>query len=383
MSTHMSLVTAMKAGGVDGPKATVGSYQDARNLIVPVHELLAKKPSPQFRHDVERVRPMRDIVQRDMEGKKLTNAKRDIPEYVRRHIDDNGQWTGPVWDVVIWMQDALVPVGEPSGPIGQYQINPTRLGFCLDAESRMFGLEEEFINADSDEYRLAVLNVPLTLKIYDGIPLERAAQHFRDTNGLGVGINAAVLLGHDYEDPYMGVTNNVFGSLGIPLEGQKRQVSERSSAVMTVVQARTMVAAIAHGIGAVGFGAGRIPDKVDGIEVDFDKLRDAATTWLKEVFTQIPPSSFKDKNMVLGAAPVIASLGAAGKAFYTGNLDDQLRARAMLSSGIDWFRGQKWVGIAGKINPQGSFSVSSGKESGHATFRAITDPSDPGYAKIR
>ena len=41
----------------------------------------------------------------------------------------------------------------------------------------------------------------VAVQIYDGIPVERAAQHFRDTNGLGVGIKAALLLGHDYDNP--------------------------------------------------------------------------------------------------------------------------------------------------------------------------------------
>src|SRR5262249_28093577 len=150
-----------------------------------------------------------------------------------------------------------------------------------------------------------------------------------------------------------------------------------------IVQARTMVAAVAHGIGAVAFGAGRVPDAVDGKPVDFDKLRAASTTWLKEVFTELLPEAFKDKDLVVGSAPVIAALGALGRSFYTDDLGDQLKSRSILSSDIDWSRGPKWSGIAGKITPSGTFSVGGGKEAGHATYRALTDPTDSGYKAIR
>ena len=45
--------------------------------------------------------------------------------------------------------------------------------------------------------------------------------------------------------------------------------------------------------------------------------------------------------------------------------------------------GPCWSGIAGKVNPNGAFSVGSGKENGYATYRALTDPDDPGYRAIR
>jgi hypothetical protein len=69
-----------------------------------------------------------------------------------------------------------------------------------------------------------------------------------------------------------------------------------------------------------------------------------------------------------GRHPVVAALGALGRPFYDGNLDEQLAAKASLASIPDWTAGQRWNGLAGKITPSGAFSVGSGKEAGHSTF---------------
>ena len=94
-------------------------------------------------------------------------------------------------------------------------------------------------------------------------------------------------------------------------------------------------------------------------------------------------TAFKDKDQVLRAVPVSAALGALGRPFYADDLDGQLSAKAALKSGIDSSPGPHWSGIAGKTNPNGAFSVGSGKENGYATHRALIDPADPGYRTIR
>jgi hypothetical protein len=175
----------------------------------------------------------------------------------------------------------------------------------------------------------------------------------------------------------------VFVDLGIPVEEEARQVKAASDKVLTVVAARGMVAAVARAIGAVAYGGGAIPDEVEGKPVDFDRLSTAATTWLSHVFSSLGVESFRDRSKVLRAAPVIAALGALGRPFYDGTLDEQLAAKAALASVPDWAAGPRWNGIAGKITPTGTFSVGSGKEAGHATFRALKHEDDPGYARIR
>jgi hypothetical protein len=52
--------------------------------------------------------------------------------------------------------------------------------------------------------------------------------------------------------------------------------------------------------------------------------------------------------------------------------------------GIDWMRGQRWDGICGKLRADGVFSTAGGaKDSGHATFNALTDSTGLNYQRIR
>ncbi len=375
---------AAMAAGENGPKTTTATVRDLQSLTVPVGELIAKKPSPYYRHAVEEISAVRDLVQRDMSGAKSTNAKTKLPEYITRRLDDDGTWTGPVWNFTIWLPKRLEHEGEyRTNSVQEFGIDPTNRGFCLDGESRGYSLELMIEKENDPKRREMLLNIPIFLNIYDGIDPLVAAQHFRDINGLGVGINASLLLGHDYADPWMMVTRKVFADLGIRLEEESRQVKVNSNKVMTVVAARGMVAGVARGISAVTYGGGSIPEEVDGKKVDFDQLHKAAATWLTHVFETLGVDNFTDKGKVLRAAPVIAALGALGRPFYDGNLDDQLAAKSALAAIPDWSVSERWNGIAGKYSAAGSFSVASGKEAGHSTFRALRDDKDPGYYRVR
>lgn len=379
-------ITAMPAGGVNGPKTTTGTVRDLQALTIPISELIAKKPSASYRYAVEEIANVRDLVQRDMTGAKGTNARTKLPDYITKRIDAGGRWTGPVWTFTIWLPQPLEDLsgeGNQGRTTRDYRLEHSNRGFCLDGESRGYSLEKMILDEPDPRRREAMLNIPIFLNIYDGIDATTAAQHFRDINGLGVGINASLLLGHDYADPWMRVTRKVFAELGIGIEEEGRQVKAASDKVLTIVAARGMVAAVARGISAVTYGGGAIPEEVEGKSVDFERLTTAATTWLTHVFSTLGVESFRDKNKVLRAAPVIAALGALGRPFYVGSLDEQLAAKAALASIPDWTAGERWNGIAGKITPSGAFSVGSGKEAGHSTFRAIKEPSDAGYVRIR
>jgi DNA sulfur modification protein DndB len=380
-------IMAMPAGGADSPKTTTGTVRDLQALTIPITEMIAKKPSASYRYAVEEIASVRDLVQRDMTGAKGANARTKLPDYIAKRLDGSGRWTGPVWTFTVWLPQALEDMtGE--GTTRSYRLEHSNRGFCLDGESRGYSLEKMILEEPDPRRREALLNIPIFLNIYDGIDAVTAAQHFRDINGLGVGINASLLLGHDYADPWMRVTRKVFADLGVGIEEEGRQVKAASDKVLTVVAARGMVAAVARGISAVTYGGGAIPEvEIDEDNnkrpVDFERLTTAATTWLTHVFSTLGVESFRDKGKVLRAAPVIAALGALGRPFYDGSLDEQLAAKAALASIPDWSAGERWNGIAGKITPSGAFSVGSGKEAGHSTFRAIKEPSDPGYSRIR
>jgi len=50
---------------------------------------------------------------------------------------------------------------------------------------------------------------------------------------------------------------------------------------------------------------------------------------------------------------------------------------------IDWEKGKRWEGIAGKYTPRGNFAVGGSKETAYAIYAALTDPTSEGYQRIR
>lgn len=300
-------IPVMRAGGQDQPKVFAGTYQTVRQLTVPVTELTAKKPSAHYAHQVAKVKNFHYLVQRDFSGAKKTNAQKELPPYIRQQLNASGLWTGPVWKFDVWLPQALKEASyDASTGLATYEIDPVNMGFLLDGESRCYALETMYLHEFDEENQRALLDIPIIVQLYDGISPERAAQHFADVNGQGVGITPNLLLGHDLRDPWMRVTRKVFADLGIPLEQEARQVkvsSDKVLTVLTVLAVRTMVAAVARGIGAVGYGAGPIPEEVEGEAVNFDRLQDAATQWLRHIFSRWAPRPSATRAWSSGRCP--------------------------------------------------------------------------------
>jgi hypothetical protein len=254
-------------------------------------------------------------------------------------------------------------------------------GIFLDGESRGEGLLTN-IERLSDTEVEQLLDKRVSVQIVHGIQDPKVIKkYFADVNGKGIGVNPNLMTMADYTDPYAEITKRVFDSLGFKLETKQRQAPAKSDALMTGLQARLMVGAIAKGVGVVQFGSKAIPTE----GVNFDKLETTAHTWLGQVFARFTRDDFRDKDLILRSVPVTASLGALGKAFYDDNTADQKAAIAVLSDPeINWTKGPHWTGVAGKTNPTtGKFAVGGGKEYAYATYRAVSDPKSAEAKQIR
>jgi hypothetical protein len=73
----------------------------------------------------------------------------------------------------------------------------------------------------------------------------------------------------------------------------------------------------------------------------------------------------------------------AGRRQGAGDLDGKLSAKAVLNSGIDWSARPVLVGDRREGQPERGVLGRVRKENGYATYRALTDPDDPGYRAIR
>lgn len=369
--------------------ATSLAVQEILELVIAGRAFLPKaKNDPVIQRRVAQLSPLHDKIQRNLEGRKLSNARGDLKRYLREEwIDPDGGGVLPPF--LLWFAEPLV-VRPLAGcvPLLEAVIPPATKALLLDGESRLEAALYLVEEGDEDEVT-QLLAKRVGVMVFHGIDVDVAAKYFADINGKGVGVNPNLLVSRDFNDPYAKAALAVFEKLGLKLEADKRQVSLRSPAVVTAFQARTMVAAMVHGPSAVSFGATVIPslyaDKVHGEkEVDFAHLTVAAANWLGQVFEHYGAESFKDKEKVLRSVPVLVSLGAVGRGFYTGDQDEQSRAYSLLAdNSVDWAIGNHWAGIAGKTSAAGTFSVGSGKENVGATYRALTDPEDPGYRRIR
>lgn len=366
--------------------STTLSVHELLDLAVPGRAFLPKaKNDPVTERIVQGLTSFHERIQRDLTGKKLTNAKGDLKEYVLNEwIPENGSGILPPF--VMWFPFEIeVSDKEACRPLVEAVMPAGRKGLLLDGESRveacLYALEEA-----GDATVEALLAKRISVLVLHNVDVERAGKWFADINGKGVGVNPNLLIARDYADPWASVALDIFQELGVPLEMDKRQVGEKSAGVITAMQARTMVAAIGLGLSAVTYGAKRIPTKDSKGQdlVDWVRLRRVARDWLRDVFHKFGADAFKDRDQVLRSVPVLVSIGAIGKGVYSEDADELLRVRRFLSDdAIDWTRGPHWAGIAGKVNAKKSFSVGSGKENAYATFRALCEPSDPGYRQIR
>jgi DndB-like DNA-sulfur modification-associated protein len=364
------------------PHEAVASMRvgDVLDVALPASAFLPKaKLSPLEQREVDRLRHLHDLIQRDYEGQKKRNAEGPLADYIREEWfrSRNGAPAGFLPAFILYLPEKL-DIDEDTG-----SAHIRGKGVYMDGESRGQGLLVNVGGDELDEREVdALLDEDVAVHIVHGISDPKViAKYFADVNGKGVGVNPNLAVMADYTDPFTEITKRVFTDLGIELETRKRQVSVKSDAVMTGLLARTMIAAVAKGVGVVQYGAKAIPDD----DVDTQKLERVSKEWLSRVFEAFEPEQFKDKAYILRSVPVAASLGALGKAFYEGSPDGQKVALKILSDdSIDWTADKHWNGLAGKVSPTtGRFAVGGGKEYAYATWNALTDRKSGGAKQIR
>jgi hypothetical protein len=356
------------------------TVEDLLETVLPARAFLKNaKLSPMEQRARDRVKKLHDLIQRDFEGQKKKNAQGLLADYIQDEwlSEEDEPSSGFLPPFTIFFPERL------DFDEDEMTVHIRSKGIFLDGESRGEALLVNVVRLEDDpEQQKRLLEKPVAAHIVHGINDERViAKYFADVNGKGVGVNPNLVVMADYTDPFGEITKAVFKDLGLELETRRRQVPTRSDAVMTGLQARTMVAAMVKGVGVVQHGAKAIPCE----DLDEGKLKKAAPLWLDRVFSRFEPDSFRDKAMILRATPVTASLGALGKAFYDGDEAQQEEAEVILADDrIDWTVGRHWDGVCGKTSPtSGNFAVGGGKEYAYGTWNALTDPSSGAGEQIR
>lgn len=358
---------------------TAMSVSDLLETVLPARAFLNNaKLSPLELRARDRVKSLHDLIQRDFEGQKKKNAQGLLADYIGEEwiSGESGPSSGFLPPFTVAFPDGLEFDEDKT------TVHIKSKGIFVDGESRGEALMINVERLEDEDQLDRLLAKSVAVHIVHGITDEEViAKYFADVNGKGVGVNPNLVVMADYTDPYGQIAKEVFEELGIVLETRRRQVSAKGEAVLTGLQARTMVAAIAKGVGVVQFGAKRIPDE----GVDMATLGEVAASWLDQVFNRFEPDAFRDKAQILRATPVSASIGALGKAYFDGGAKEQKEAvRTLNDEDIDWSVGNHWNGVCGKVSPTTHrFAVGGGKEYAHATWNALTDPASGGGEQIR
>jgi hypothetical protein len=378
--TYSRTLTAMRLSDYEAAAVTtVGEFLD---LTIPGRAFLPRaKNDPLTQRLVDDLRELHDLIQRDLTGQKLKNARGLLATYITEEWlsqDENGPSAGVMPPFIVTTPTKLEFLEDDPSKLG---LKAGQKFIIEDGESR----GESFLwllESDTEAWIIEeMLNRKVTVVIHHNVPVATAGKWFADINGRGIGVNANLIVARDIADPYRDVARSVFPTLGAPLEEKARQVKATAEEVFTVLQARLAITAVAKGPTAVGYGAGRIPQNGTA----FERLEAASSEWFGHVFETLGVSAFKDKEKVLRSVPVLVAVGAIGRPFYDGDEQAKDAARRIIADpSIDWSVGAHWAGICGKVNPNtGRFSVGSAKEYGNAAFNALTRVGTPMYKQIR
>lgn len=356
------------------------TVEDFLDTTVAARDFLPRaRNSVLVQREVDRLRGMHDLVQRDFAGAKRTNARGPLAHYVRTAWlpESNGQPSPGILPPFSICYTDYLEIEDG------YASLPSKKAFISNGESRgesfLYLLEGDDL---SEMEKNALLAKRIATTIRHGIhSVDILKKYFADEQGRGVSVNPNLVAMTDITDPFVGTTESVFDRLGLELELRNRQVSGDRK-IMTGIQAKAMVGAMVFGTGVVGYGSKPYPTT----NVDFDLLEEAAVKWLGKVFDRFPRAIWRAQDRILRSTSVGLAFGALGRPYYDGSMAKLRSAseQVLKDSQIDWKLGPHWAGIAGKVNPvTQAFSVGGTKEYVHATYAALQNQQSPGYYTIR
>jgi DNA sulfur modification protein DndB len=323
-----------------------------------------------------------ELVQRALAGAKKAN----VPKYGRYILDTVMERTiGVLPPIHMWSQDVLDVVNH-QGTV--YLLVPQGLRLLsIDGETQLTGhYEVQGGLTVTPEEKKAHKEFPLAVVVHHGVRTEVARQYFHDLNILAVKPNTSLGLAMDTKDPLMRVVQNLevkIPALNGRVDKQARQLSKRSAKLMTMQSLRQVVVNALHGTAGIQYGSKPAPLPES---VKLEELEDVTRRWLEMYINTFSAEIANRENTLAGSAPVMAAVGAIANAIFTAEEWDRERLmREALESlrKVDWSKGEHWSGIAGKFTATGRFSVGGTKEVAYAVYNVLTDPSNPGYNRVR
>ncbi len=331
-----------------------------------------KRAGNEHLEDLHRIRRE---VQRLFEGAKAKNVTAYTAYIIALHEGQDGM-TPPI---ILYSKERLT-TAEGNDGAGLAQIPWDATLVAIDGETQ---LAARFDGAD---LKPETRNDFVPVVICHGRSIEWARQVFHDLNLLAVRPNAAVGIGMDRRDVMTSVARSVEEQLPF-FKGRvnkvRRQLRRSDREIVTITALRGACVTFAEGISGVRYGA----KPVSIPRQRHAELTSGAAEWFGAVAKAIG-TAIEDRDRTIASSPaVLAAIGAVGHVLLE-ITDVTGRARELAQriddlNAVNWDRGAHWDGIAGKLNPKGSFSVGGSKETAYAIYTALTDPKSVGYRRVR
>jgi DNA sulfur modification protein DndB len=326
-------------------------------------------------HELQELRGIREEVQRFFEGAK----KRNVVPYAEYIVGLKSGDDGLTPPITLFSVDNLAVETRADGT-GFIQVPWDKRLVAIDGETQLAARHEAANLEPETKHEF------IAVYINHGRDEGWVRQAFHDLNTLGVRPNAALSLGMDARDPITHICREV--ERRVPffkdrVNKVRRQLRTSDPEVVTITTIRGACVTLAKGINGVQFGARPVPLEKDLTEA----VEAAAIDWFGALTDTFGPA-LENRDQSLASSPTaMAALGAIGNPLVhiTDPKDRALKARELVRSisTVNWTRDKTWEGIAGKFTPKGSFSVGGSKETAYAVYAALSDPSSPGYARVR
>jgi DNA sulfur modification protein DndB len=317
---------------------------------------------------------LREEVQRMFQGAKEKN----VEPYARYIVDLQNGSDGITPQIVLFTREKL-DSDPPDATWGTLYLPWDVEWVAIDGETQLAArFEAATINPETRKQQVDV-------KFCYNRSLDWAKQAFHDLNLLSVRPNAATAIAMDMRDPLTSVTRDIaklpFFSGRV---ASSRQLKKNDIGICTLSVLRTAVVCFSEGIGGLQYGNKPISLTTDRIGV----VQKAALEYFSALTNKLGPKMEQRNETVTASPAVMAALGAMGHNAST-IADSNIRQAEIAATlqrldGVDWSRGQKWDGVAGKMRPDGVFSTAGGaKDSGHACYSALADSSSTHYTTVR
>jgi len=331
--------------------------------------------------ELEEEAGIHELIQRALAGNKRGN----VPKY-RDYIADvvMHRREGVIPPMHLWSSELLRPVSFDKDqflvvPHGSYLL-------AIDGETQLsahFQLNRSAVDAETRQNHGIF---PLPAMIHHGISIQAARQYFHDLNVLAVRPSTSLGLAMDTHDPLVRLIEEVEISVEFlrgRVDKQARQLRKNSSKVITMQTLRQMIINIARGMGGIQYGARPAP--VD--DLDLSDLKVVADDWLSAFFNAFATQIQDREKYLISASPVLAAVGAMGNEIFRAQRSDRAHERNRLLAslqGVDWRKGERWSGIAGRVNERrGNFVVGGTKEVAYAVYNVLSSPDNDGYRRVR